>query len=90
MHTPLLQVLPVPHAVPFGTLPVATHVCAPEEHEVVPSWQRLPPGVHAAPAVHATHIPMLHTSFAPHDVPFGAFVSMVHAGMPPEHAVTPT
>jgi hypothetical protein len=37
---------------------------------VVPVWQALPPGVHAAPVEHATQLPLSQTWFVPHGVPF--------------------
>jgi hypothetical protein len=68
----------VPHEVPgAASVFVSTHVCAPVEHEVRPTWHGSA-GVQSWFAVQATHAPVgSHTWFVPHDVPAGAsaFVS---------------
>jgi hypothetical protein len=80
---------PVPHEVPSVTLPTEPHDCVPVAHVVVPTWQVLPPGLHATPPVHATHEPLSQTMFVPHDVPLPTVVVAVQAGVPVEQAVTP-
>src|ERR1700722_1010207 len=64
-HTPLL-----PHAVPSATLePVSSQTGEPVEQSVAPVSHGLP-GVHAAPSVHATQLPLSQTSFDPQLTPF--------------------
>lgn len=90
-HVPPLQTSLVPHGVPSATLPVAAHVAAPVEHDVVPAAHGFPPGAHDAPAVHATQAPLLQTMFCPHDVPSAAFVPVSLQAIPPSaHWIAPT
>jgi hypothetical protein len=49
----------------------------------------LPAGLHAVPAVHATHWPPLQTILAPQEVPSAVLPVRLQAGMPDEHDVTP-
>jgi len=76
VHTtqaPLLHTRLVPHDAPFPTFPVSAQTEAPVTHDVAPvrhgfvGWQE-------APAVHAPQIPLLHTMFVPHVVPFTRFL----------------
>jgi hypothetical protein len=67
-QAPALHTLFVPHVVPLGTFPVSAQTDDPVTQEVAPVRQALA-GVQAAPAVHATHFPLLHTRFVPHTVP---------------------
>lgn len=58
MHTPPLQTLPAPHAVPFGASPLCVQTGMPVEHDVTPVVQGFPgDGLHVAPATHITHAP---------------------------------
>jgi hypothetical protein len=41
------------------------------------------------PDVHAAHTPLLHTRFAPHDVPFALLVVSAHVETPVAHEVVP-
>src|SRR5271165_5862840 len=69
-----------PHAVPSPTLvPVSLHCGVPVEQSVAPVWQALA-GVHEAPCVHAVHVPLWQTWFAPHDIPFGTLPDAVQTG----------
>jgi hypothetical protein len=88
-HDPLLQTMLVPHAVPLATFTGSAHVDEPDEQDVIPLWHGLPPGLHATPAVHATHVPPLQTMFAPHAAPFGAFATPAHTDVPVAHEVVP-
>lgn len=55
-HVPLLHTWLVPHVWPFATLATfEVHCDDPVAHDVCPVWHWLPLGLHAAPAVHATH-----------------------------------
>ena len=72
-HVPLLHTRLVPHAVPFALLPVWAHTDAPVTHEVVPVLQMFV-GWQLAPAVHATHAPLLQTWLVPHTVPLTRLV----------------
>jgi hypothetical protein len=50
----------------------------------------LSPGTHDAPAVHAPHAPLSHTSFVPHDEPLARLPSRsLHTGTPDEQAIDP-
>ena len=59
-HTAFVLPLAV-HAAPFGTLPTAEHEGEPPEHDVIPVWHSLPPGLHDTPCAHAMHPPSLQT-----------------------------
>jgi hypothetical protein len=85
------QQMPVPfaHDVPSPTDPVELHTGWPVEHDVVPVWHVLPPGLHAAFVVQATQLPWLQTMFVPHDVPFATFIVLPHTGMPVEQEIVP-
>jgi hypothetical protein len=56
-QAPLLQTIPVPQPAPFATLPVDVQMELPVAHDVVPAWQRLPPGVHGWPGAHVLQVP---------------------------------
>jgi hypothetical protein len=87
-HAPSSQTAFVPQVVPFVATPVSKQADVPVAHDVTPVWQAL--GVHALPATHPTHVPPLHTSFVPHDVPFASAVpSSVHTGTPEVQEVDP-
>ena len=58
----------VPQAVPFGLFPVSAQTDVPVTHEVVPFRQTFG-GWQLAPAVHATHVPLLQTRLVPQTVP---------------------
>jgi hypothetical protein len=84
VHVPLSHTWLVPHGVPFGTFVAFWHVDAPLEHDVVPDWHTLPPGLHAAFAVQFWHVPVLsQTWLVPHDVPGGALASVSLHEIPP-------
>jgi hypothetical protein len=65
-HRPSEQDRQVPHDVPFGFL-VSLHTGEPDEQSIFPVLQGSLP--HAAPALHDTHAPPLHTLPDPHDFP---------------------
>jgi hypothetical protein len=67
-HTPLLQTMLVPHEAPFALLPVSVQTAAPVVQTIAPVRQRFV-GLQVVPAVQATHAPLLHTMFVPHEVP---------------------
>ena len=89
-HVPLLQTRFVPHAVPFALLPPSTQVIVPVAHDVVPFLQLLVGFVvHAEPAVHAPHPPLLQTMFVPHELPFGLLPASTHVMVPVRQDVAP-
>ena len=73
---------------PFALLVVSAHVMAPVAHEVAPflhgfvGWQ-------AVPAVHAPHVPLLHTRLVPHAVPLALLPVCAHTEAPVTHVVVP-
>jgi hypothetical protein len=76
--------------VPFGwLLPLSLQTAVPVEQLSVPVWQGLLIGVQAVPAVQVPQLPLLHTMFGPHDVPFGWFPSSAQTGDPVVHDVVP-
>jgi len=85
-----LQTRSVPQLVPAVLLPLSTHVCAPDAQDVVPVLQTPGLVVHAVPAVHGPQVPLLHTWFVPHDVPFALFPISAQTGTPVTHEVVPT
>jgi hypothetical protein len=87
---PLSQTSFVPHVVPFATcVVVATHVCTPLLHEVIPVTHGFV-GVQARPAVHETHEPPLQTSFVPHVVPLATSTDVgTHVDVPLPQDVVP-
>jgi len=85
MHAPLMsQTWFVPQVVPGGAIPVSTQTDAPVAQDVVPVWQGSA-GVQAAPAVQATHAPVLHTWFVPQLTPFARLPSSVQTAVPVAH-----
>jgi hypothetical protein len=46
-------------------------------------------GMHAIPAVHGVHVPLLHTFPVPQIVPAGAFPATTHMGAPLVHSIAP-
>jgi hypothetical protein len=89
VHAPLSHTWFVPQVMPFALLPLDTQTDVPVEHDVWPARQTLPPGLHATPAVHAVHVPPLHTWLVPHDVPSVTLVGLGHVAVPVPHDVTP-
>jgi hypothetical protein len=87
-HAPVQQI-PALHPVPSAAFVAPPHVCVPVEHDVVPAWQTLPPGLHPTFAVHATHDPLSQTMFVPHDVPLATLPVELHVGVPVEQLVVP-
>jgi hypothetical protein len=90
LQVPLSHTSLVPHEVPLGTsVIVSVQVETPVEQDVEPTWQLLV-GVHDSPAVHDEHVPLSHTSLAPHVVPFERLVPVsLHTDTPVEHEVVP-
>jgi hypothetical protein len=62
---------------------------APVVQTSVPLWQGLLVGVQAPPAVHETQLPLLHTMFVPHDVPFPTLPVSAQTEAPVTHEVAP-
>ena|SRR6478735_7101966 len=86
-----LQTMFVPQLVPADLLPPSMHICAPVVQDVVPFLQMFELVVHAAPAVHATHVPEpLHTRFMPQVVPAAVLPPSMHVIAPVAHEVVPT
>lgn len=56
---------------------------------VVPVWHGLLVGLHEAPAVQATHDPLLQTSLVPHVMPLPAGPDETHTDVPVAHDVLP-
>jgi hypothetical protein len=80
---PALQTWFVPHEVPDGSGPVATHTGTPAAQLTTPWVHDMPVGEHSPPAVHALHAPRLQTMFVPHEVPLGALLPVgVQVGVP--------
>jgi hypothetical protein len=90
VHEPLLQAKLVPHEVPSGLLLESIHAMVPVLHEFVPFLHR--PGfvVQVPPAVHAAHVPALHTWLVPHVVPLVTFPLAPQTAAPVEHEMVPT
>jgi hypothetical protein len=87
-QVPLLQTRFVPQAVPLDLLPVSAHTDAPVTHEVVPVLHTFV-GWQLAPAVHATHVPLLQTWLVPHTVPLTRLVAASAQVMVGEQDVNP-
>jgi hypothetical protein len=92
VHAPQLpaleQTMFVPHDVPAGRLPLSVQTGTPLVHTIDAVWHGFD-DVHAAPAVHAPHVPVLeHTMFVPHELPTGRFPVSVHTGAPLVQSVT--
>ena len=73
LQTPSKHTRLVPHVAPFGRFPTSVQTEAPVTQEVAPLRHRVV-GVQEAPAVHAPQMPLLHTMFVPHVVPFTRFL----------------
>ena len=57
---------------PFGwLLPLSLQTGVPVAQLSVPVWHGFDVGVHAAPMEQFPQVPLLHTMFVPHIVPFG-------------------
>ena len=84
-----LQTMSVPQLVPGALLPPSMQVCVPVEQLVIPFLQAFGFVVHAVPAVHATHVPALHTMPVPQPVPFPLLVVSLHTGKPVAQAIVP-
>lgn len=87
-HAPLLHTRLVPHAVPLALLPIPEHTDAPVTHEVVPVLHTFV-GWQLAPAVHATHAPLLQTRLVPHTDPLTRLVPVSAQVMVGAHDVKP-
>jgi hypothetical protein len=86
---PARQTWFVPQLAPFATaVPVSWQVALPVVQVSVPVWQGLF-GVHAPPAVHATHVPLLQTRLLPHVEPFATFPVSAQTEAPVTHDVAP-
>jgi hypothetical protein len=80
-----------PQLVPSAAaVPVSVQTGAPELQTMVPTWHLLV-GVHAIPAVHATHaLALLHTMFVPHEAPAALLAPSTHIDEPVAQDVVPT
>jgi hypothetical protein len=85
-QTPPLHTLPVPHDVPFATLPESRQTGEPVLQVVMPLRQGLPGTVQLAPPVQAVQAPgALHTMLVPHDVPAAMLVAAsLHCTVAPQ------
>jgi hypothetical protein len=86
-HEPPEQTMFAPQLVPLAMVPVATQFAVPVVQEMVPVWQRLPPGMQLAPELHALQTPeLLQTMLVPQLVPAvtGVPVSVQVAPPPPQ------
>jgi hypothetical protein len=80
----------VPQFVPFATLTVDPHTGWPVVHEIVPVWQRSPPGLQVMFGVQALQVPLKQVKFVPHDIPLATFVfASLQTGVPVPHASVP-
>ena len=84
-----LQTMFVPQLVPAALLVPSMQVITPVAQDVVPFLQTVGLVVHAVPAVHAPHVPLLQTRFVPHVVPFATFPVSAQTGTPVTHEVAP-
>jgi hypothetical protein len=83
-QVPLLQTWLVPQLVPLVTLPVAApHCCVPLAQVYVLVVHAV--GLHAPPAVHAEHVPLLQTWLVPQLVPLVTLPAETHCMLPDEH-----
>jgi hypothetical protein len=89
LHDPALHTLPDPHGVPSATLPVFAQTDVPVVHEVAPTWQTFPPGMHDWFATQATHVPAEQTLFVPQLVPLATLVGEPQTLLPVAHEVVP-
>ena len=89
-HVPVpLHTMFKPQLVPAVLLPLSTHVCVPDEQDVVPVLQMPGLVVHAVFIVHGPQVPLLHTWFVPQDVPLGRFPVSAQTDVPVTHDVAP-
>jgi hypothetical protein len=80
----------VPQPVPSASdIPLSWQVELPVAQVSVPRWQGLLIGVQAAPAVHATQLPLLQTWLVPQDVPFATLPVSAQTGTPVTHEFAP-
>jgi hypothetical protein len=90
-QAPALQTMLVPQLVPFAIcVGVSTQTCVPVEQEVVPATHGFGFVVHARPAAHGRHVPVLHTRFVPQLVPFARSAASRQTDVPVAHDVTPS
>jgi hypothetical protein len=87
LHVPLLQT-PVPHAVPFATLPVSAQTTTPVTHDVAPVLQRFV-GWQPTPPWQMPQVPLLQTMFVPHEVPLARFRPVSAQVIDGEHVCVP-
>jgi hypothetical protein len=86
-QVPWKQTWLAPHDVPLGTL-LATQTGVPVTQLLTPVVHGLPV-LHVAPAVQALQVPLSHTAFVPHDVPFGTFAVATQTAVPVAQLVVP-
>lgn len=86
-HAPALHRPPV-HAVPSVTLLRSAQTGVPLLHSTAPSLHWLGFVVHAAPWLHATQLPVLHTPPG-HDTPVITFPVSRHTAAPVEQSIAP-
>jgi hypothetical protein len=79
----------VPQLDPALLLPPSTQVMTPLEHDVVPALQTPGLPVQVVFIMQGPQIPLLHTMFVPHDVPFALFPVSAQTGTPVTHEVAP-
>jgi hypothetical protein len=79
---PPTQSFAAPQDFPSATLPASVQTALPDPHATFPVLQGFA-GVQIASAVHAPHVPLLHTMFVPQALPFAALLpASVHVAVP--------
>lgn len=81
--------MPVPHEVPFGLSAFSVQTPTPVAHTSAATLQAFVV-VHALPAAHAVHVPLLHTMPVPQTMPFEAFPVSMHDSPADVQTVWPT
>jgi hypothetical protein len=89
LHAPVQHTAGEPHDVPSVTFVAEPHTWVPVEHDEVPVWHVLPPGLQATPAVQGTHDPPEQTMLVPHDVPSATLPVALQTEAPVEQDVCP-
>ena len=79
----------MPQCVPFATLTVDPHTGWPVVHEIVPVWQRSPPGLQVMFGVQALQVPLKQLKFVPHDIPLATLPVDMHTDEPVAQDVVP-
>jgi hypothetical protein len=92
VHMPLLQTSFTPHCAPLDAcMPVSVHTGGLWVQSSLPVSHGFAVGVHAAPAMHAAHVPLSQTMLlVPHWVPLRTLMPVsLQRGTPVEQSVAP-